>query len=394
MVAQPLSPLATATLSPLSTATLSPLTRSPTRCAAVRCSASTSTTCPSCGAQLSAKNTKRHLAFCSPDLLDPVGWASGDQRYILQAARKSKHRKALELRFGDDTSVRSTTELAARLGWSQRRARDAISSFLHSVPPPPERAPLDILFEDELIVAVDKPAGVPVTPPHRLRTGSVLNRLVAHLGAPPHPCHRLDLSTSGVLLFAKNERAAAALMGDFEARRVRKTYAALCAGAAPASPERRGNVVKIEAPICRVDGEDERCVRRVCGAGETGQPARTKLAALAASAAACAVLATPQQGRTHQVRLHCAHAGTPILGDDLYAGAGARAIASDAGLERLALHAFGLRIAHPATGAPLELAAPLPNDLVAAAAALGLTPLPGVADGAPPAVGRLLASLR
>ena len=365
-----------------------------TRCAAVRCSASASTTCPSCGAQLSAKNTKRHLAFCSPDLLDPVGWKSGDQRYILQAARKSKHRKALELRFGDDTSVRSTTELAARLGWSQRRARDAISSFLHSVPPPPERAPLDILFEDELIVAVDKPAGVPVTPPHRLRTGSVLNRLVAHLGAPPHPCHRLDLSTSGVLLFAKNERAAAALMGDFEARRVRKTYAALCAGAAPASPERRGNVVKIEAPICRVDGEDERCVRRVCGAGETGQPARTKLAALAASAAACAVLATPQQGRTHQVRLHCAHAGTPILGDDLYAGAGARAIASDAGLERLALHAFGLRIAHPATGAPLELAAPLPADLRTAAERLGLRPLPGVADGAPPAVGRLLASLR
>ncbi len=84
-------------------------TRSPTRCSAVRCSASTSTTCPSCGAQLSAKNTKRHLAFCSPDLLDPVGWKSGDQRYILQAARKSKHRKALELRFGDDTSVRSTT---------------------------------------------------------------------------------------------------------------------------------------------------------------------------------------------------------------------------------------------------------------------------------------------
>lgn len=369
-------------------------TRSPTRCA-VRCSApSTSTTCPSCGAQLSAKNTKRHLAFCSPDLLDPIGWANGDQRYILQAARKSKHRKALELRFGDDKSVRSTTELAARLGWSQRRARDAISSFLHSVPPPPERAPLDILFEDELIVAVDKPAGVPVTPPHRLRTGSVLNRLVAHLGAPPHPCHRLDLSTSGVLLFAKNERAAAALMGDFEARRVRKTYAALCAGAAPASPERRGNVVKIEAPICRVDGEDERCVRRVCGAGETGQPARTKLAALAASAAACAVLATPQQGRTHQVRLHCAHAGTPILGDDLYAGAGARAIASDAGLERLALHAFGLRIAHPATGAPLELAAPLPADLRTAAERLGLRPLPGVADGAPPAVGRLLASLR
>ena len=73
-----------------------------TRCAAVRCSASTSTTCPSCGAQLSAKNTKRHLAFCSPDLLDPVGWKSGDQRYILQAARKSRHRKALELRAARD----------------------------------------------------------------------------------------------------------------------------------------------------------------------------------------------------------------------------------------------------------------------------------------------------
>ena len=150
------------------------------------------------------------MAFCCPDLLDPQGWEQCDRTTVLAAAaRQGRVRAAaLQLRFGAPagTPPPSAAEVAARLGWSPRKTRDMISQFLHGIPPPAEHAPIEVLYEDAALVAVNKPAGLPCTPAHRLRGNSALSRLRAHLGpgAPvPHPVHRLDLNTSGVLLFGK-----------------------------------------------------------------------------------------------------------------------------------------------------------------------------------------------
>jgi len=137
------------------------------------------------------------------------------------------------MRFGGERGERPpiTTEVARALRASPRRMRDVISPFLHGIPPQVEQAPIKLLYEDML--ANNKRAGVPVSPPpHRLRGGSVLSRLLAHVRPSPSsfvpaPVHRLDLNTSGCLIFAKDAEAASALMAQFEARPVEKEYAVL-----------------------------------------------------------------------------------------------------------------------------------------------------------------------
>ena len=250
------------------------------------------------------------------------------------------------------------------------------------------------MYEDEHVLAVDKPPGVMTYPAHRLRGGSVVNRAVHHLrgvtrdgsgggagfgfGAATEPIavHRLDLETSGVLMLAKDKPSASALQGAFERREARKTYLAVCAileDAANASDEsdddfdferhRPGEVRVVDAAIGDaarepdIDGENDdggRCIRAVT---PDGKPASTEYQILSravgrppsrspdeeeyeyesssssSSAAAAAaggkftgkrifgtalVLARPLTGRTHQVRLHLAHAGLPIVGDALY----------------------------------------------------------------------------
>ena len=119
------------------------------------------------------------------------------------------------MRFGGERGERPPTQLevARALRASPRRMRDVISSFLHGIPPQVEQAPIEILYEDDRMVACNKPAGVPVSPPHRLRAGSVLSRLLAHVRPSPSsfvpaPVHRLDLNTFGCLIFAKDAEAA------------------------------------------------------------------------------------------------------------------------------------------------------------------------------------------
>jgi 23S rRNA pseudouridine1911/1915/1917 synthase len=380
--------------------------------------------CPSCGQPLSAAKVKRHMAFCAPDLLDPQGWAQGDRAVVLRHIR-AKHRKsspefrALSLRFGAKTT--SQQELAQKMSWSPRRTRDTISKFLHSIPPVADSDEqslegLEVLFEDEALIAVNKPAGVGVTPDHRWRGGSMLNLVLGHLQRQaegevaatararakryvPSPCHRLDLNTSGVLVFAKTADAATALMGQFERRLVQKEYAALCM--------RRPRTGQIDAPICRVAGVDH-CERRVCAPGEEadGQSASSTIEVIAeaphalaaddleggsldgqgAGGAPCLVRVSPAQGRTHQVRVHCLAAGAPILADDLYGGDGAAkadGAAADLPIQRHALHALHLRCAHPVTGEPLELHAPLARDMADAARQLRIEVPPEWAGAAP-----------
>lgn len=338
--------------------------------------------CPSCGQELTSKGYRRHMAFCSPDLLDPDGWANGDQQVVLQHIdrrhrRGSPENKALHLRFGKKQPTTSQRAVSNAMGWGARRTRDTICRMLHSIPPVAESLPVEVLFEDCDVIAVAKPAGVGVTPSHRLRGGSMLNRVAARIGSTPHPCHRLDLNTSGVLVFAKSPAAATKLMGQFEARQVTKAYVALCSG----TPQ----VTFVDVALCRVDGGGG-SVRRPCADGEAGgKSARSTLQIVGVSseplaheasddgsatteATSAMVLVRPHEGRAHQVRVHCQCAGAPIVGDDLYGGD----MASTA-LDRHALHALALTCKHPTSGRRLEIAAPLPADMREAARQLGIT---------------------
>lgn len=398
--------------------------------------------CTSCGEPLLPARRVKHMSFCCPDALDPLGWRAGDQMAVLAHVEatyglRSEEGSFLCLRFagGDDGLGITTRAAAARARWPLRRARSVVAGALHSLPPLAEPdVPLDVVYEDSDMVVVSKPAGVPVTPRHRLRAGSVTNRLAAHVGARQapelRPVHRLDLETSGVICFAKSGRAATQLMRQFEQRQVRKLYLALCTGGPLAWEEK-----SVDAPIATVDGEAVRAVRRVCESGEPGAleattrlrvvlgpragvarpgaaqpdepgvadaeqadagavrversavrgadgasgPSESRDAPRGAGKALCLVLASPLHGRTHQVRLHCAAAGVPILGDSLYGGdtscgdgawvaSVAAGAASEGGdgqslISRHALHALALRLRHPRTGAPMLLRAPLPADM-------------------------------
>lgn len=334
--------------------------------------------CPSCDQNLRPETYRRHLAFCAPDLLDSDGWVAGDREVVLTQV-SALHRSAspefklLHQRFGEH-AITSQHELANRMGWSERRTRDTIAKLLHSIPPVADAtATLRILYEDDDMIAVDKLGGVGVTPAHRWRGGSTLNQLVGHLRLTPRdaarvpkPCHRLDKETSGVLLYAKSAAAATSLMRQFEERTVNKTYAALCVARPSAS--------EIDAEICKVDNA-EQCERRVCAPGASGQSARSTLTVIGeteGSTGACLVLVKPEHGRTHQVRVHCAALGAPLVGDGLYGGEAAIQAAERASIGRHALHALSLECRHPTSGRRMSISAPLPAEMRKAATALGV----------------------
>lgn len=453
--------------------------------------------CPMCGQKIASKSTRaRHLALCCPDLIDPVGWRSGDADVVREAAArrhpKSSFRWAvLSTRFGwpgpndDDASASASPMTARAVARALRTDLATITRLvrheLRDVPLQPEDAPLTVVYQDDCVMAVDKPAGVMTYPAHRLRGGSVVSRAVHILNAEaakrrgedpsgsgvgggwrsygyaaqePIAVHRLDLETSGLLLLAKDKASAAALQAEFEARHAQKTYLAVCAIVPRVGEPNEGGRTEddfdadVDAPgAVRVvnaaigdpamprgsRGEDDdggRCVRAVT---PDGKPARTEYQVLSMRTGvpsgdpldkgACGValvLARPLTGRTHQVRLHLAHAGYPIVGDALYGvtadearrsveaarvcrsertptqaereAAARRRIfgkvprstdhsvpsrevneGASVGFEgRMALHAWNLKVRHPRAGAPLRLAVDMPDDMAALATGLGL----------------------
>jgi 23S rRNA pseudouridine1911/1915/1917 synthase len=216
--------------------------------------------------------------------------------------------------------------------------------------PQDDGAPLDparLLYVDDDLVAVDKPAGVPAQATRASDRGTLPDLVSAAVGGPVSVVHRLDRETSGVTVFGRSKTATAALALAFRHGRVEKTYLALCARA-PVPPMGR-----IDAPL----GPDPthpgaRAVR------PQGEAAATRYRTMAAGRAAL-VEASPETGRTHQVRVHLAHLGAPVLGDRRYGGA---ACVGEVAVPRLLLHAWRLALAHPRTGAPLVLVAPVPED--------------------------------
>lgn len=213
---------------------------------------------------------------------------------------------------------------------------------------------VSILYEDTDLLVVDKPAGLVIHPAYKHPDGTLFDAVSAYVQAhgEAKPCllHRLDKDTSGAVLLAKTEPARRHLVRQFEQRTIRKTYLALvCRALHPPSGE-------IDAPLRR-DPLD----RRRMQIDPLGAPARTEYQTLRTLAGGFALVELhPVTGRMHQLRVHLAAQGAPIVGDTLYA-----APTCWAPLEppRQCLHAHALSFQHPTSGARLSVVSPLPADM-------------------------------
>lgn len=218
----------------------------------------------------------------------------------------------------------------------------------------PEALPLAVVYEDAHLLVLDKAAGVVVHPAAGNWSGTVLNALLAHHSAAaalPRAgiVHRLDKDTSGLMVVGKTLPAVTALVRAIAAREVRREYLAICQGEVPQAD------FSIDAPIGR---DPQARIRMAVVAG--GKPARTDVRAVARADGFSALRCRLHTGRTHQIRVHLASRGHPLVADAVYGGRPAL------GLVRQALHATRLGFVHPASGEPLDFRAPPPPDLASA----------------------------
>ncbi|GIP39186.1 hypothetical protein J31TS4_24660 [Paenibacillus sp. J31TS4] len=217
----------------------------------------------------------------------------------------------------------------------------------------PEWRELDVLYEDDFCLVVNKPAGLAVHPTEPGGGGTLANAVAAYYESTGQACrvrhiHRLDEDTTGPVLYAKNDWAQAALDEAMREKRVDRRYAALVQGVVRAG---RGT---IDAQIGR---DRHHAKRRRVSPG--GQRAVTRFETAERWADASLLRLRLETGRTHQIRVHLQHLGHPILGDRLYGG---RTVP---GLTRQALHGESLRFPHPFTGEPVTVEAPWPADMTA-----------------------------
>jgi 23S rRNA pseudouridine1911/1915/1917 synthase len=250
-----------------------------------------------------------------------------------------------------------------------------VSIMLPEIPresPRPEDIPLDILYEDDDVVVVNKPPGMVVHPARGHWSGTLAGALQFHFGPTlsaagglnrPGIVHRLDRDTSGVILVARNDVAHAKLATQFASRSIEKEYFAITSGA----PTRDRDI--IDCPIgFHPHVREKMAIRRD---DADSRPAQTFYEVLERFQGFAAVKLLPKTGRTHQIRVHLHHIGCPVLCDRQYGGRSQitrgeiRRDPADAEvlLDRQALHARRLRFSHPTTGATLEIEAPLPADI-------------------------------
>jgi len=254
--------------------------------------------------------------------------------------------------------------VAGRREKASYRAREG-ERVMIEVPPVPGREvlgediPLNVVYEDDDVLVVDKPAGMVVHPAPGNWSGTLVNALKGRGASLSEATdegregivHRLDKETSGLLLVAKTDRAHRRLGAALQAREIVRRYAVLSWG--HLNEER----ITVEKPIAR-DPRDRKRMAVV----SSGRPARTDLTRLARFDSADLLRAHLFTGRTHQIRVHLASIGHPVVGDDTYGGGGGRKLM---GLppRRHFLHAAWLIFRHPVTGEPIDLRSPLPEEL-------------------------------
>jgi 23S rRNA pseudouridine1911/1915/1917 synthase len=255
------------------------------------------------------------------------------------------------------------------------RAGQRVRVELPEIPreaPQPENLPLEILYEDDCLAVVNKPPGMVVHPARGNWSGTLAGALSYHwgnrlsgLGGPARPgiVHRLDRDTSGAILVAKDDQAHGRLSAQFEQRRIEKEYFALVVGV----PDRDRDLIARRIGL-HPHQREKMAIRRDESAG---REATTYYEILERFDGFSALRVLPKTGRTHQIRVHLAHVGCPVLCDRQYGGRSQITrgeIRRDPGdgqvlLDRQALHARRLRFLHPLTDRPIEVLAPLPADL-------------------------------
>jgi len=258
------------------------------------------------------------------------------------------------------------------VGGNSQKARHRVSAgerIRLCIPPAtplalvPEAIPLDILYEDDDLIVLNKPPGMVVHPGAGRSAGTLVHALLAHcptlpgIGGVERPgiVHRLDRDTSGVLVVAKTDAAHQSLSRQFNGRTVRKRYLAVVHG------EVRQEAGRIEAPIGRREHD-----RKRMGIRENGREARTGYQVLRRLGGASVLALALETGRTHQIRVHLSHIGHPVVGDQVYGGRRERrrTMTDERRAERQMLHAWRLGFQHPRTGAWLEFTAPVPEDIL------------------------------
>ncbi|HEX3439824.1 MAG TPA: RluA family pseudouridine synthase [Pseudolabrys sp.] len=320
--------------------------------------------------------------------------AGGRLDRVLAARIPALSRSRLKaLILGGQVSVQVTVQgaIAARTVLDPAASVNSGDTITVTLPPPEaakpagEDIPLAIVYEDDALIVLDKPKGLVVHPAAGHATGTLVNALIAHCGDSlsgiggvkrPGIVHRLDKDTTGLMVAAKNDRAHRALSKQFENKSegpLERGYLAFVWGA----PERpRGS---IDAPLDRhPHARDKRAVRAGGRAAVTHWEMVERYISSDGKPMASLLACTLETGRTHQIRVHLAHIGHPIMGDETYsAGFKTKASrlppAARAALERLgrqALHAERLAFEHPDTGEVMEFESPLPADLDVLRAAL------------------------
>jgi 23S rRNA pseudouridine1911/1915/1917 synthase len=336
----------------------------------------------------------------SPEIIEPAGtvpesWAEGPDELALEALSEWRQASATAEQHGqrlDRTlaglapefsrsylqqlieagAVQVNAQVVTRAA-SKVRIGDLLGIELRPTPQSQafQSQPMDlqVVYEDQHLMVIDKPAGLVVHPAPGHWSGTLLNGLLAHhqearLLPRAGIVHRLDKDTSGLMVVAKTRSVMDALVSAIAQRQVRREYLALAHKAWLASDR-----VQVDQAI----GRDPRQRTRMAVVDlqrQAGKAARTDVHLLATQPLACFVHCQLHTGRTHQIRVHLLHLGHPLLADELYGG---RPLA---GLQRQALHAWRLALQHPVSGHPMSWQSRLPADMAAALAELRLGPEP------------------